>query len=758
MNPIRIFAGNVFLEAARVLGAVAPPPYTSVQVLPKVFGPSAEIPYGTAYEISPDVYACVRLYAQTIASLPLTITIFDGKKATRIERERGNVLDVWRRANPEQSDFEMVESLVSNLLTFGNLYLLKERFRAAGGDDTTVPMELWPLCSMFMTPVPGQGRTIKEYRYLANGREIIYPARDVAMMRYWSTGDEIVGLSPLAVAAIKVQTGRNADLYMNEFFKAGGGMQGTFSTKIPLNPEQETAFLERLGKRFRNVSKWFLPQFFPSELEWHPTSQTFRDMTIVEVLKMNTTDIAKIYAVPADLIGVDKSGALNTASVEASMLQWVEFGVKPLLRRFERYLDERVLPDFALASSDRVFVECKFDTSDVLAVVKSYLDKAKAITEIVGGPVISKAEGREKLGEEDRGDPKLDVILSIEEEKPVADPNAGEDEDGEQGEPSPPKTSAEPRSRSASRRQPDREAFRDAAELQTERAENRAVHLWNEILRFQEEKVREKIAATRFPAVVRRQEGTGIPEIEEIVQMIADEEIRSDVESFLTRVVRESGKSAIDVVRTYAFIESVAFDDQSLAVRRFLKEFAARAIKAPNDTTRRLLRERIGEAWQAGSSRGEMDLAIAEIFEFRRSNVRTIARTEVLPALNFASLEGYRQSGVVDGVEWITARDEIVRGNEPRDEFLHTAMDGKVADLGEIWRVPRRSGIPEALRYPGDPQGSPANIINCRCRLAPRVAGSRSRGRRGGGAARGEWFANLPRATKVPERNGAGVR
>jgi hypothetical protein len=53
-----------------------------------------------------------------------------------------------------------------------------------------------------------------------------------------------------------------------------------------------------------------------------------------------------------------------------------------------------------------------------------------------------------------------------------------------------------------------------------------------------------------------------------------------------------------------------------------------------------------------------------------------IARTEALRASNSATVEAYRQSGVVSGKEWLAERDD-------RTCDFCLDMDGKVVDLDE---------------------------------------------------------------------------
>jgi uncharacterized protein with gpF-like domain len=88
-----------------------------------------------------------------------------------------------------------------------------------------------------------------------------------------------------------------------------------------------------------------------------------------------------------------------------------------------------------------------------------------------------------------------------------------------------------------------------------------------------------------------------------------------------------------------------------------------------------------------------------------------IARTETHSASMWAQVEAIKDTGLVLRKEWVSALDERTRTLED-GPFDHAAMDGTIVGPDEDFNV---GG--EDLAYPGDPKGSAANIINCRCVL-----------------------------------------
>lgn len=95
--------------------------------------------------------------------------------------------------------------------------------------------------------------------------------------------------------------------------------------------------------------------------------------------------------------------------------------------------------------------------------------------------------------------------------------------------------------------------------------------------------------------------------------------------------------------------------------------------------------------------------------KFYRWQAFRIARTETTAAANFAATVAGDTSGVQMDKVWVSAIDSRTR-RRPEDQFDHYEMNGKKVPLDEAFDV---NG--EKMMYPGDPNGSAANNINCRC-------------------------------------------
>ena len=109
------------------------------------------------------------------------------------------------------------------------------------------------------------------------------------------------------------------------------------------------------------------------------------------------------------------------------------------------------------------------------------------------------------------------------------------------------------------------------------------------------------------------------------------------------------------------------------------------------------------------------------------------ARTAVTGAENAGKLDSMRRAqglGVQLKKLWLATRDSRTRDS-------HVTLDGEMAEVDE----PFSNGC----MYPGDPDGAPAEVYNCRCAMRSKVAGADpyspdlSRNERLGGMSYDEW-------------------
>jgi uncharacterized protein with gpF-like domain len=141
-------------------------------------------------------------------------------------------------------------------------------------------------------------------------------------------------------------------------------------------------------------------------------------------------------------------------------------------------------------------------------------------------------------------------------------------------------------------------------------------------------------------------------------------------------------------------------------VLRTLKGEAAKRVASIIGTTLAVIQAIIDAAAAEGLSVRDLSKRIREAApEVNRYRADRIARTEVHAALNAGTMQSTRdmlkETGLTGQKIWIPTPDERTRASHRDVQPVGTE---EKFDVGG-----------ELLDFPGDPAGSPGNIINCRC-------------------------------------------
>jgi hypothetical protein len=177
-----------------------------------------------------------------------------------------------------------------------------------------------------------------------------------------------------------------------------------------------------------------------------------------------------------------------------------------------------------------------------------------------------------------------------------------------------------------------------------------------------------------------------------------------EVDTILTaigRIAMGAWSQATDVapVSRHSFVQASLAQTENLLVR------------IPDEVYNLVFAE-LSDGINAGESLDQLAQRVDGVLTFTDSErwpnrARVIARTENTRAYGAgttaAGMEQSRVSGRTLNKRWITEHDERVR-------LSHKAADGQTVPIWMPFIVED-----EALMFPGDPAGSPDNVINCRC-------------------------------------------
>lgn len=143
----------------------------------------------------------------------------------------------------------------------------------------------------------------------------------------------------------------------------------------------------------------------------------------------------------------------------------------------------------------------------------------------------------------------------------------------------------------------------------------------------------------------------------------------------------------------------LAFDVENERVQDVLDTLATE-VRRVAETTRDQIRVLVGRQAEEGWNLQELAKQIRALGDVETpKRALRIAQTETAAAYSRGSILAYQDSGVVSGVEWLTAGSEVCDVCQP--------LNGQVADLGGDFA----GGVAHPPAHPG-----------CRCAIAPVVA------------------------------------
>jgi len=306
------------------------------------------------------VYACIKLRANAVSSVPIVVERYIGGKWQQDERHPlQRLID---QPNPDLDRNEMMRLFVTHLDLSGNAYQLKTR---AG--DNGVPLELYPLMPNFVRVMPGRERLITSYEYSQHGRQV-YSGRDVLHSAYTNPDSLFYGMSPLEAAGKAVDVDNAAASWQKISMQNRGVPDGIFSFDADMDYEQWEQTRAIVREQYSGIANSRTPWVL-SKAKYQQLSMTPAELDFMETRKHSMEQICAVYGVPREMI--NGMGDANRASGEnVRRTFWLDT-IIPLLSEIQSTLNLSLAREFGTSDQIRV----RFDTSSVPALQENYTEK-----------------------------------------------------------------------------------------------------------------------------------------------------------------------------------------------------------------------------------------------------------------------------------------------------------------------------------------------------------------------------------------------
>lgn len=288
-------------------------------------------PTAAGVSVTPDnamttsaVYACVRVLAESVASLPLKVyrKTPDGREEYPnhpLNRLLGN------SPNGEQTAYEMREFQMANLGLRGNAYAQK-MFSGSGRVG-----EIQPLNARFMEVTRDEsGALVFDYTEPGNTRTLTVDQ----VWRIAGLGsDGVTGSSPIQTARESIGLSLATEGYASGLFGNGATPSGVLEYEHQIADDQIASLRKQFADNHIGPNNSRKPMILESGMKYQAIGLTATDAQFLESRRFQIHEICRIYRVPPHMVA--ELGKATYANIEHESIGFVVNTLRPWLVRIE---------------------------------------------------------------------------------------------------------------------------------------------------------------------------------------------------------------------------------------------------------------------------------------------------------------------------------------------------------------------------------------------------------------------------------------
>ncbi len=308
---------------------------------------ASTVTFDTAMQLSA-VWACVKLLAETVSSLPLHV--YRKTETGRVIHSTHALTMLFSgKVNKWQTKIEFFETVLLNLITSGNAYCIIER---AGGRI----VGLVPLMSAQVEPmVLDDGSLV--YNYINDNDVLVLGAQNIWHLRLMGNGT--VGMSPLAYQRNSIGIAQASESAVTKIYRNGAKPSGVITIDRVLTPAQRDQV--RASFSSLTVSTDDRLMVLEGGMKFDAISLSPQDIELLASRKFQISEICRWYGVPSVMVNDNNGTSVWGSGIEQVMQGFYKLTLRPLLEKIENSIAVNLLTD-----SERSRMEVEFDFDALL--------------------------------------------------------------------------------------------------------------------------------------------------------------------------------------------------------------------------------------------------------------------------------------------------------------------------------------------------------------------------------------------------------
>lgn len=279
------------------------------------------------------VLAAVRVLSESIGALPLKVYQRTRGGQGRVEAWFEQVYRLLHdEPNREMTAIDLWSLIVTHLNTWGNAYL-GQSYATIGGRRQVA--ELWPITPRDVQVERLDGVKTFTVTDPTTGKQTTH-TDDIIHIRGISL-DGLVGLSPIALARNAIGRGIAGDEFSGSFLRHSAIPRGVLQLDGELSPDRAAALREQWQSLYGGVNSGRVA-ILEGGMKFAPITMPLEDAQFVEQEKLSVQKIARIFRIPASMIGGESGDSLTYSTIESDAIHFERYSLRPWIIRIEQAL------------------------------------------------------------------------------------------------------------------------------------------------------------------------------------------------------------------------------------------------------------------------------------------------------------------------------------------------------------------------------------------------------------------------------------
>lgn len=260
------------------------------------------------------VWACIHLLANSVATLPL-----------KAYRRDGTEFDPPLLSSPASGWTlpDWLAACMTSMLTAGNIFGLITARSGPSLKPSQVELTNPGLWAVTTSP---EGRIT--WRFRGQERD---PA-DIWHVRAYPYPGNVLGLSPIDYAREVIGLGLSTRRFGQAYFSDGAMPTGILKIGKPVDQLTIDVVRQNLKTATRGRRQ---PLIVSGDASWTQLSVPPEQSQFVDAMRLNVTEIARVFGIPASMIDGQSEDSNTYANLEGRSLHFLQYSLSPWLIRLE---------------------------------------------------------------------------------------------------------------------------------------------------------------------------------------------------------------------------------------------------------------------------------------------------------------------------------------------------------------------------------------------------------------------------------------